>query len=212
MDVALGLVGLFEQKGYRVSAILDPGNAQLFGFHGWDEPLVHNYGILEAHQYVEDINAYFVGLNHTEKPHLIVVKLPKGLMPMNQYESNGYGLHAHMFFQAVNPDYFTICLLNGQYDPETISRLGEVCAKKFGQAFDSAHLSNSALDGPLTVDTSSFQAFYKKQEEVDAYLAESRWADAQVPMLNGLRLDGITKLCNHVEDTLVSYADHTAVV
>ena len=134
----------FLDEGYKVSQIGSKPYSSLFGFHSFplfmSETIDNTQKILQFRKYVKYIEL-------KEKPDVIVIGIPGGIMSVNRKHHFDFGLTAYMISHAVEPDYVIMNMLyNQNYTQEQLDEINQTCIHKFNWEIDSFHLSNSLLD------------------------------------------------------------------
>lgn len=130
--------------GYKVSQIGSKQYSGLFGFHSFppfmSEPMDNTERILLFRKYVKCIE-------QEEKPDIIVVGIPGGIMAVNKKHHFDFGMTAYMVSQAIEPDYVIMSMLYGKnYTKEQLEEINQTCRHKFNFEINSYHLSNALLD------------------------------------------------------------------
>ena len=114
-DIVVGLVSYFINKGYKVTAVMEPKESAVFGFHTHIECLM-GLPALE-HEKIHAINNWIKRLDEEETPDLLV-ELPGGMLRFDDIETSQYGIYAYMWSQAITPDYVILCTPYLFLDPD----------------------------------------------------------------------------------------------
>lgn len=142
-DILLSLVRAFRERGYRASGVLDRCYAGLFSLHPM--PSFLKEGAEETDK-IYRFNAYLKQLEQSERPDVLFVQLPGGMLKYNDQIPNDFGVYGYLISQAVQPDCFVLSVPYGQGDPAFYAGLSDCFAKRFGFEIDCAVMSTLEMD------------------------------------------------------------------
>lgn len=142
-DLQLGLYDYFTQKGYKVSLISSNPISQLMGFHTF--PNLDSTDLTFSQQ-VKSMNSFIKNIELEERPHLIILGVPGGILKYSQTIPNGYGYLPFLISNAVVPDVSILSLFCGNYEDEYIKKIQSTCFYRFGITINYFHISKKVCN------------------------------------------------------------------
>jgi peptide maturation system protein (TIGR04066 family) len=101
-EIQLALRENMMKMGYKASQVGTREYCELLGFHSFPRFMFGN-GISEISK-IASFNRFIKSLERDECPDVIIIGVPRGIMPFNNRLPNGYGILAYEVSQAVTPD------------------------------------------------------------------------------------------------------------
>jgi peptide maturation system protein (TIGR04066 family) len=142
--VQLNLHDYFVKKGYKVSLISSNMISQIMGMHtlpdGLDSPN------LTFSQQVIGLNAFIKKVELEDKPNLIILGVPGGIMKYSKTVPNGYGYLPFLISNAAAPDISILSLYCGEYSKEHLKEIQSVCFYRFNIRVDYFHISQKVCN------------------------------------------------------------------
>jgi peptide maturation system protein (TIGR04066 family) len=170
-DIQLSLRSFFKNKGYSVSQLGTKEYSNLFGF----DPLP---SFIFEEGKIDDI---IITLNHmvyskiiNEKPDLMIVGVPGGVLPISEEHPEDFGKFAYMITNAVKPDIAIRSLYNNNYTDEFFENDIQMCKYKLDSIVEYYNISNTRLIYPqekygdltyLTVNNKASKNYIEEQNQ-----------------------------------------------
>lgn len=143
-QVQLALRKKLQENDYQVSQIGSKSYSSLFGFHPYPAFMEGN---MNNEQKMVAFQKYVKYLEMKEKPDLILIGIPGGIMAVNKKHHFDFGITAFMIAQAVDADYVIMNMLYSKgYTVEQLEEIKQVCRYRLNFEIDSFHLSNTMID------------------------------------------------------------------
>ena len=118
----------FRERGYRASGVLDRCYAGLFSLHPM--PSFLKEGAEETDK-IYRFNAYLKQLEQSERPDVLFVQLPGGMLKYNDQIPNDFGVYGYLISQAVQPDCFVLSVPLWAGRPRLLCRIERLFCKAF---------------------------------------------------------------------------------
>lgn len=164
-EVQMFLKAYLNNLNYKVCVVSSRTNAELFGIHSFPEfMLQHN---LDETSKIINFNHYIKRLEISEKPEIIIVGVPGGIMPVSEKHSEHFGIMAFEVFNAVKSDALLFCIHNNDYTKEYFDELQKLCQYRFHINIDAFVISNFAYDGFSLETEGQIKYLSFTNEEVD---------------------------------------------
>jgi len=140
-DIQLGLRSSFTRLGYKISQVGTKEYSSLFGIHTL--PKFPNTDL-----WVKTIlyNRYFKQIIDNENPDVLIIGIPGGIMPVNEYEYNLFGETAVAISKSVDTDISIVSVYHALNDNELFDNIKLYTRYALGVSADYFHLSNVRLD------------------------------------------------------------------
>ena len=181
LDVLLSLRKAFADEGHRVCSIGVPPCCGLLNMHPM--PLLFmqpQYGEVDK---IRFFNNYIRLLEKQERPDIIMIQLPGGMMKFNDVITNGFGVHSYMISQAITPDFFVLSVPYEMADSKLCAMINENFKYRFGFEIDCIQMSNARMDTIKAFEDEKLAFSYMPQHRVDATIRELR-ACAAIDLFN----------------------------
>ncbi|MGE5630834.1 MAG: TIGR04066 family peptide maturation system protein [Caulobacteraceae bacterium] len=143
-DLQLALRKEMLEAGYKVSQIGTKNFCEIFGFHSFPD-FMYSSTMNEATKIIM-FNRFVKAVESSEKPDVIIIGIPGGVMPINKQFTDGFGVLAFLAAQAVKPDAAILSVLYEDYLPEYFREIDNFCKYRFGYNVDCFNLSNIKFD------------------------------------------------------------------
>lgn len=204
-EVQLALREQFIRKGYRVSQIGSRSYCKLTGFHSFPSFMLDT-GISESKKVVM-FNQYIKLIEYNEKPDIIIIGIPGGVMPYNRRITNKFGILAFEVCNAVTPDASVLCLSYNKYNDKFLSTLKDSLKHKLGVELDCFVLSNVK---PQIDNQNQDYDRRKKYLLLDMdYMEEEigNFSNSETPVYNALKAKDIEAMTNQIIEKLSDDTD-----
>ena len=194
----LGLRDYFLKNGYRTVSIGSRSYCELLGFHSFPDFMLGN-NFYSNKQKILLFNQYIFDIQNTQKPDLIVLGIPGGVMPLDPTYTSDFGTLAYMVSNAVCPDYTVLCTFyeNLVDDAAFFDGLSELTSKRFGYPINAVNMSPFGIDWNIQGDT-FVQYTCKDRTELQAATVRLQKLCADLPVLNLRRAEDVERLYQHI--------------
>lgn len=200
-EIQLVLRDGLENRGFRVSQIGTRPYCELLGFHSFPAFMAGKH-ITEAEKIVS-FNRMVKKIESLEKPDVIIVGIPGGLMPFSRRFTNGFGITAYEVSQAVRPDFSVVSVLYDAFSMEFFNGLNMSFRYKFGFAADCLNMGNFGFDPVFSKETGKMHYRLFDSERVDVQIVEYR--EPEMPVFNVLNKNDASKMVEFMIETLADY-------
>lgn len=177
--VEIGLQKNFQKDGYKsiligsktYGSFFDDYNVPSFMYDNsvmdYEKPLLFN-------KYVKDIE-------EKEKPDVIIIGVPGGIMPIDKKNTNRFGMLAYQISCALSADVTILCNHFNFFDDEYFNYMNPLMKYRFGKEVDCMYINNSVIDlinEDVQGDVSYIHVFPEKVvREVKRIAKENIFAD-----------------------------------
>ena len=206
-EIQLALRERLLEKGYALSQIGTRPYSSLLGIHPFPE-FMYSSSISESNKVVL-FNLFVKEMEVREKPDVIVIGIPGGLMPFNHQFTNRFGILAYEICQAVSSDAAIISVLYENVDAGFFDMISTSMKYKLGFQPDCFNVANVQLDWAGSKESDYLKYIHLNSEFVDEKKKKFQTASISVfNVLNTADADGMTEF---LLDKLSPYGD-TAVI
>lgn len=174
-DIQLSLRRFFKNKGYAVSQLGTKEYSDLFGFDSFPSFIFEDGKI-------DDI---IIALNHmvyskiiNEKPDLMIIGVPGGVLPISEEHPEEFGKFAYMITNAVKPDIAIRSLYNNDYTDRFFENDMQMCKYKLDSIVEYYNISNTRLIYPeikygdltyLTINNNTSENYIEEQNQKNTH-------------------------------------------
>lgn len=148
-DVQLTLREALLENGYALTQIGSKKYCESFGFHSFPSFMLDCSEYTEREKII-GFNKYVRMLYMQERPDVIVIGVPGGVFPFDEYFDNNFGITNFFVSNAIIPDYV---IFNSLY-ADNLLRFIEAVKKnlnnRYGYEIDQMFISNYALNYPAS--------------------------------------------------------------
>jgi len=142
-DLQLALRKEIQESGYRVSQIGTKNCCEIFGFHSFPDFM---YSTINETAKIIMFNRFVKAIELSEKPDVIIIGIPGGIMPVNKQFTDGFGILAYLVSQTVKPDAAILSVLYEDYLQEYFKEMDNLFKYRFGYNVDCFNFSNFKFD------------------------------------------------------------------
>ncbi len=189
--------------GYKVSQIGTRSYCELLGFHSFPE-FMFSTNIGETSKIVL-FNRYVKEIEYKEKPDIIIIGLPGGIMPFNNYFTNKFGIIPFEVSQAVTPDAAILCTLYDDYKPDYFQMTSRSIRYKLGFEVDCFNLSNVMFDWMSAYERKKVEYTTVTSNFIDQ--KKLRFTNLNMPVYNILNSEDVNKMAEYIIDRLSNYGN-----
>lgn len=174
-DVQLELRNALLEQGYTLTQIGSKNYCELFGFHSFPDFML-NHGEFIEREKIIGFNKYIKMLYMQENSDIIIVGIPGGVFPFDEYFNNDFGIMSFYVSTAIVPDYVIFCSLYVDALAEYLKTMKMRFLNRYGYEIDQIFISNYALnylasksDQRLTYLTYKTPSLLEKVRELNVY-------------------------------------------
>lgn len=138
-DIQLTLKRELEKLGYSISQVGSRSYSSIFSMHNFPDYLLKQNDEMNKITY---FNNYIKFIETTEKPDVIIIGIPGGIIPYDLNHNNRFGILAYMVCQTISIDYAILSLANDYYDSDFYDFIQQYSKYKYGFKINMLHLSN----------------------------------------------------------------------
>lgn len=161
MIVQLALRQFFLEKGYRISQVGTARLSSFFGFHAFPNIFFSNE--LSIREKIIGLNRYLYHKYLLEKPEVMIIGLPGGIMPLNSVRYEELGEMAYLISQAVTPDCSVLCSYAVSLTADYINKIKQICQFRLGAPVNNLVISNTEIELSLEDRTMRFHTIGPEQ-------------------------------------------------
>lgn len=203
LEIQIVLREYIKKMGYKVSQVGTRNNCELMGFHSFPKFMYNN--LLTESEKIVLFNYYIKTILIEEKPDVIIIGLPGGIISFNNKFTNRFGVLAYEISQAVKPDVTVLGIPYVEIPNEHLYNIS-ICSKyRFGFDIDCYSISNSFLN------VSSSQLMNKLQYTTVGYDAVEKrkkiYSSSKIPVYNILNEDDAKKMSELLINKLQQYSE-----
>lgn len=194
-DLQLYLRKEFLNLGYKISQVGSRPYCEMFGFQSMPKWMFDSTYTDKEKVYA--FNHYLKLIEINEKPEVMIIGLPEGIIPFNEKHSQGFGLCAYEICSAIHPDYLIMSLYNGEYTQQFLDEMNNLAKYRLHVEIDDFYMSNYV---PMSTS-------FKKEHMVFTY-SENRKKNNTFFDIDDMESD---KLIKKVIDKLSMYSDYEVI-
>lgn len=194
-DISLQIKLAMEKLDYKISLITNEADGKLFGainypksFMGRDESPVDQ---------ILSINRWVQAIDYVEKPDIILMDIPKGMIKYSDSFHNSFGIYAYMIAQAISPDYLILTLPPTIIAKEYIDGLNKYFETKLGKEIDVFNVTNAIYDIGAGVTDIIGKPLYIPQVDIAEVILENK-KDNDLNLVNLNKKENIDIIVNNV--------------
>lgn len=206
-EIQLSLRESLLGMGYKVSQVGTRSYCEIFGIHSFPE-FMYDTTITESKKVVI-FNRYIKEIENKEKPDVIIIGIPGGIMEFNDEFTNRFGILAFEVSHAVTPDVSVLSIPYDEYKPESLENLSKSVKYKFGFDINCFNITNNQPDW-LAIS---------KGVEISFLTVELNFVDEKLksfqcintPVFNILNKDDPHRMADYLIDKLADYGEMQSV-
>lgn len=154
------------RRKYKVSAITSRKSCVFTGMHPYPDFMYDLY--MDETKKIIGYNQYIKHIEEQEKPEIIIIGIPGGIMPLSAKKPESFGIYAYEILNAIKPDFMVFSLYKDDYQEEYFEEMNRLLTYRFNTPADCYFMSNTSLD-KFTINTRmSIKYLQHNEEEIDA--------------------------------------------
>lgn len=154
-NVQLHLRKFLQDKGFKISQIGTKKSANIFDIYNIPDCIFSNE--LSENDKVRYFNQYIKRIEHIDKPDIIVIGIPLGIIKNNDEFHNDFSILPFELLNAFTSDYTIMCMHYGNYDESNLNYFRMIADVRFGVEVDSFVMSNNFYDYSQSIRMQSKQ-------------------------------------------------------
>ena len=142
--VELALHKNFQNSGYKSILIGSKAYGSFFGDYDVPDFMLDN----SVMDYEKPLlfNKYVKNIEKKEKPDVIIIGVPGGIMPINKKNNNKFGMLAYQISCALPADVTVLCNHFNYFDDNYFNYVHPLMKYRFGKEIDCMYVNNSVID------------------------------------------------------------------
>lgn len=194
-DIGLQIKVTMERAGYKVSLISKEMDGKIFGT--MDYPMDFMAKNISPENQIISVNRYIQAIDYVEKPDIILMDIPKGMMQYSNSFHNSFGIYAYMIAQTIKPDYFILTVPQAVLDGEYIEEINQYFKSTIKKEIDILNVSNAIYDvGTQTIDELD-KPLYISEKDMDV-IVDGTGKDYELSLVNLNRREDIDFIINNI--------------
>jgi peptide maturation system protein (TIGR04066 family) len=166
-ETQMGLRKELLQRGFKISQVGSRPYCELFGFHSFPEFMFSKE--LDEAEKIISFNHFIKNIEEKEKPDLIIIGIPGGIMPIIDKIHNNYGILHVEIAAALEPDAIIYNLYSNYYTKEYYDKSADFLYRRFNNTLPACFmLTNLWVDYTAIVEHELFHVvtFNKMYDQV----------------------------------------------
>ncbi|EMS71616.1 TIGR04066 family peptide maturation system protein [Ruminiclostridium cellobioparum] len=202
-EIQLSLRAAFINAGYRVSQVGTRNYCEMLGFHSFPQ-IMYNSCWSERTKILA-FNHYIKDMENNEKPDIIIIGIPGGVMRLSESFAGRFGITAFEISQAVSADAVVLSTFYEEYLPEYFNNLFTSMKYKLDFDITCFNLANVKFDWDVVRETGSESYLLMDSSFIDK--KKAGYKTLNTPVFNVLNKEDGTNIANCLIDTLSYYGE-----
>jgi peptide maturation system protein (TIGR04066 family) len=139
-NIQLKLRDLFNRNGYQVMNFGSKKFSGLFGIETLPQFLFDN---LDNSTKIRQLNAYINELVNKEKPDVVIIGIPGGIMQLNPFKFDEFGELAFLISNAIKADISILSIYKQDYNKEFLDNLINLCKYRYNFNVNYINIANT---------------------------------------------------------------------
>lgn len=144
-ETTLAMKKQLEDKGYKTACFASNALGALFGCYTLP-PFLYNDGYSFEEKVIK-LNNYFFKVIMTEKPDVLLVSMPEGVMSFSKDEYNHFCEYSLILSNALPVDFAVLCMyFTAEININGVQRMYEYCLNKYNAPVRAISISKTIFD------------------------------------------------------------------
>ncbi len=188
----------FLDMGYKVSQVGSRKYSGLLGLHPF--PTFMYDSCINEYEKILLFNNYIKDIEDKEKPDIIIIGVPGGIMRFNNKFTNRFGILAYEVAQAIRPDVTILNVLYEDYYPDFFVSLSNSIKYKLGFEVDCFTLANIKFDWEKSKESEHIVYSTFDSKFIDRKI--SKYSELSTPVFNTLDFQDSCKMVDYLVNKL----------
>lgn len=168
LDIQIYLKNYFDED-FKVCQVGTSRDCKMLGMYSFPAFMLEK-GYSEKEKICK-FNHWIKELEDENKPDVIIIGIPGGIMPLNDKHTFDYGILAYEIFSAIKPDYSIMALYAGKYTNRFYEEMKMLCKYKYDIELDSFFVSKySPMSNSMKDDILNFVEISGDANKTNNYL------------------------------------------
>ena len=178
MELQMDLVISLQKDKYKVVWVSSRNEALLY--NGQKFPtFMYDEGVSEKKKILM-YNHYLKWIEQSEKPDVILIGIPGGIMPDSKKQVGYFGITSFEVLNAINPDYFIMSLYGNTLGKNYLDELRNVMKYKFNVEVDSFYVGDMEQDAYSLDKLAPIEYIHLGQLTVDKRVKDVNYTEIPV--------------------------------
>lgn len=202
-NIQLALRQRLIDQGYKVSQIGTKHYSELLGFHSFPK-FMWNSNISESNK-IMLFNHFIKKIEVEEKPDIILIGVPGGLMTYNNNYTNRFGILAFEVCNAIQFDSVVVSTLYNDYNENYFAAMKQTLKYRLGIEIDAFNIAPLKGDFEVLDNMNRFDYITLSSDFVDNKI--KAYGNTNFKIFNILNDENSDELVNYLIDKLAGYSD-----
>lgn len=140
--LALQLREKFSRETYRAVVVSNMSFGETCGCVRFPNVLFDN---IDPSKKIVSLNQWMYNLANKEKPDVVIIDIPGGIMKLNPYNFSEWGEYAYLIAMSIRADLGLLCLPANYLTTEYLAHLESICLYKYNISLLAFGMSNVVL-------------------------------------------------------------------
>lgn len=156
-----------RQRGYKTATVTSNNNLSLIGYIKFPVSIFES--ALSDEDKVFVFNQFIKEIDFLEKPDIILLEFPSGVIKYSNSLPNGFGIIPYLVSQAISSDYFILCSPVGIGNAQFYEKMSDGFYGRFGFNINTVVVQDVQLDS-LSEEREEVQLFDVNNMIVDEFI------------------------------------------
>ena len=180
-DISLQMKLSMEKLGYTVSLVTREMDGKYFGGINYPNKFMKNTESVENQ--IISINRLIQAVDYLEKPDIILMDIPKGMIQYSNAFHNSFGIYTYMIAQTLPPDYLILTTPTTIMAKEYIDDINKHFSNTIGKKIDTLNITNAIYDIGVETSNTVGHPLYISEKDINRMVLENK-GDYDLNMTN----------------------------
>lgn len=171
-DIALQMKLTMEKLGYKVALITKELDGRFFGATDYPKTFMNRDESIENQ--ILSINRWIRAIDYIEKPDIILMDIPKGMMQYSNSFYNTFGIYTYMIAQTIPLDYLILTIPQTVVVKEYIEEIDQYFKNTIGIGIDVLNITNAIYDIGIDATDAIDKPLYTSEKDIDEMILENK--------------------------------------
>ena len=169
-NISLQVKVAMERLGYKVSLITKELDGKIFGAINYPELFMGKDESIE--EQIRLINRQVQAVDYVEKPDIILLDIPKGMMQYSKRFINTFGIYTYMISKSILPNYFILTIPIDLAFKEYIEEIDRYFKNTIEKSIDVLNITNALYDIGTQVTNIVDKPIYISENDINKKVVE----------------------------------------